>query len=170
MTSTNRQRLHPPPQLIALLGRCSYAPRANWLRNEFGSIELPEGLTKTLNFFLKIYRVPEVEVIEKVGCDGAILLRVFKLGIELFSTCSVVAIMLLAVNATAENNLDGLVGLSMANIEDGSDRMWAHVVGMWLNSLIVCVPPLSPSSFLPSVPRGTRTRQVALCWVNFGAG
>ena len=114
-----------------------YAPRANWLRNAVGYIELPEGLTKTLAFFVTIFNVPEREVIDKIGCDGAVFLRVFRLGLELFMTCSVVAIMLLAVNATAENNLDGLVGLSMANIANGSNRMWAHVVGMWLNSLIV---------------------------------
>eukprot|EP00037_Helgoeca_nana_P002762 m.35962 g.35962 ORF g.35962 m.35962 type:complete len:846 (+) comp12824_c0_seq4:140-2677(+) len=114
-----------------------YAPRANWLKSACGHIKLPEGLTQTVRFFLTIYHVPEREVIEKVGCDATIFLRVFKMGLILFSTCSVTAIMLLAVNSTAENNLSGLIGLSMSNIADESNRMWAHVVGMWLNSLIV---------------------------------
>mmetsp|Transcript_28338 Transcript_28338/g.84835 ORF Transcript_28338/g.84835 Transcript_28338/m.84835 type:complete len:246 (-) Transcript_28338:1863-2600(-) len=114
-----------------------YAPRANWLRNAFGSVALPEGMLKTGHFFYTVFVVPEDEVIEKIGCDGAIFLRVFKLGLQLFLSCSVTAVMLIAVNATAENGMEGLNGLSMANIANGSKRMWAHVVGMWLNSLIV---------------------------------
>ena len=46
-------------------------------------------------------------------------------------------IVLVPLNATAENNMDGLVSLSMSNVEDGSPLMWGHVVGMWLISFIV---------------------------------
>lgn len=72
----------------------------------------------------------------QVGADGAVFLRVFKLGLQLFAVCSVVACGLIAVNASGENNLDGLIGLSMANIDDGSPLLWGPVVGMWIISLI----------------------------------
>ena len=39
-----------------------YAPRANWLRNAFESIELPSSL----KFVLTVFHVPEDEVIAKV--------------------------------------------------------------------------------------------------------
>lgn len=39
------------------------------------------------------------------------------MGLQIFSVCSILAIMLLAVNATGENGLTGMLGLSMANIE-----------------------------------------------------
>eukprot|EP00038_Savillea_parva_P022804 m.38680 g.38680 ORF g.38680 m.38680 type:complete len:810 (+) comp5690_c0_seq2:75-2504(+) len=110
-----------------------YAPRANWMRHVFQGVDLPDGI----EFVKTLYNIPEKDVIDKVGADGAVFLRVFKMGLELFCVCSVTAIMLIAVNATGENELDGLIGLSMANIEDGSSRLWAHCVGMWMNSAII---------------------------------
>eukprot|EP00035_Acanthoeca_spectabilis_P009999 m.176273 g.176273 ORF g.176273 m.176273 type:complete len:825 (+) comp14895_c0_seq19:3120-5594(+) len=114
-----------------------YAPRANWLRNAYETIQLPSGLASTWKFLRIVYRVPESEVIDKIGCDAAILLRVYALGVELFAICSFVAIPLLAINATGEVGLDGLMALSMANIEPGSDRLWGHVIGMWVMSFVV---------------------------------
>ena len=71
-----------------------------------------------------------------MGADGAVFLRLFKMGFELFAASSVVAIMLISVYATAENELDGAVQLSLSNVEDESDRLWATVVGMYLISII----------------------------------
>jgi hypothetical protein len=73
----------------------------------------------------------------QVGADGAVFLRVFKMGFELFAASSYVAIMLLVVFATGENKKDGVVGLSLANVEDGSPRLWGVVGGMWFVSMIV---------------------------------
>mmetsp|Transcript_20394 Transcript_20394/g.52998 ORF Transcript_20394/g.52998 Transcript_20394/m.52998 type:complete len:803 (+) Transcript_20394:300-2708(+) len=107
-----------------------YAPRANWMRNAYDSVELPNSIS-----FLKVlYDVPESEMIVKVGADGAVFLRVFKLGIDLFAVCSVVAIALIAVNTQGGNGLRGLDSLSMANVKDESPLLWCHVVGMWVIS------------------------------------
>jgi hypothetical protein len=75
----------------------------------------------------------------QVGADGAVFLRLFSMGFRLFGASSVVAIILIPVFATAENGKDGFVQLTLANVEDESDRLWAVVVGIWLISLIFYV-------------------------------
>jgi hypothetical protein len=118
------------PALGALQrGWCGCSSRWGWLRRRgYRGIAVGPDVTAQMLYCTVVDplvvvhadpHLPLPHVVVQVGADAAIFLRVFMLGLQLFSACSVVAVMLISVNSTGENKYTGLVGLSMANIVNG---------------------------------------------------
>lgn len=75
----------------------------------------------------------EEQVIDHAGVDTAVLLRFLKMGLRLFLISTAVNfVLVLPLNATGRNRQETLEGLSMANVQEGSWRLWGHVVSIYI--------------------------------------
>ena len=71
----------------------------------------------------------------RAGLDAAMMCKVFAFGWEFFSVATFVGLILIAVNATAGDNLTPDLEvwnnyITMANVDSESHRMWAHMLSV----------------------------------------
>ncbi|XP_057969940.1 CSC1-like protein At3g54510 isoform X3 [Malania oleifera] len=104
---SHRLRLPPfqPPSLLRFLPSVSWIPRA--------------------------FRVSEDEIIATSGLDALVIIRLFKFGINFFTVCSAVGLLvLLPVNylegAPASSSSNCMDSFTISNISRGSNRLWVH--------------------------------------------
>ncbi|XP_058225928.1 CSC1-like protein At3g54510 isoform X1 [Rhododendron vialii] len=86
--------------------------------------------------------VTEDEILEISGLDGLVFIRLFKFGINFFSICSLVGlVILLPLNYTAHDGPSkssdsmSMDSFSISNVDRGSDRLWVHFVCLWIISV-----------------------------------
>ncbi|XP_024516363.1 CSC1-like protein At1g62320 isoform X1 [Selaginella moellendorffii] len=107
----------------------------------------PRAYLHFLDWMWESIRMPELELIDHAGLDSAILLRIYLLGLKVFVPLLVLCFLILVpVNAT-DTNLRKSSGklfsadidkLSVANVQDRSDRLWAHMLLTYVFTLWTC--------------------------------
>eukprot|EP00740_Mantoniella_antarctica_P010878 CAMPEP_0181385272 /NCGR_PEP_ID=MMETSP1106-20121128/22465_1 /TAXON_ID=81844 /ORGANISM="Mantoniella antarctica, Strain SL-175" /LENGTH=299 /DNA_ID=CAMNT_0023505309 /DNA_START=338 /DNA_END=1233 /DNA_ORIENTATION=+ len=127
-----RNLTHRPPPLPR--------PDGTWTDAVFGWME-------------HVLRVPDKELIATAGIDALAFIRVCQFGIQLFVPISVVSVFVLIPVHTAGGDLDRqkrafldrggdtddlrgglnsrLMRTTAANLEDGANVVWVHVLSMW---------------------------------------
>ncbi|KAK4284334.1 hypothetical protein QN277_001182 [Acacia crassicarpa] len=93
---------------------------------------------KFLNWMPEALKMPELELIEHAGLDSAVYLRIYLIGLKIFVPIAFLAwAVLVPINGTS-NGLESpsvtnvtssdIDKLSISNVEDRSERFWAHIV------------------------------------------
>lgn len=108
----------------------------------------PKPLPSTFFGWIKpVFEYSEPEIIRECGLDTAIYLRLIRYGILLFTWVAVwCVVVIIPINASDDETIKLMEEsdsykfstfdrLSLANVQPGSMRMWAHVVTVWLVSL-----------------------------------
>ncbi|RUS15238.1 hypothetical protein BC937DRAFT_92716 [Endogone sp. FLAS-F59071] len=99
-----------------------------WRKNVYSprtkrSSEIPKGIFAWIK---PVIGVPDDVLLEKVGIDHYLFIRFFRMCFFLFSAFAVVALLLLVpLNAVAEDNSPGLKLITFGNVLD-TNRLWAH--------------------------------------------
>ncbi|MCO5547531.1 hypothetical protein L7F22_000981 [Adiantum nelumboides] len=98
-----------------------------------------------LNWTREALHMPEQELIEHAGFDSAIFLRIYILGLKIFVPLMFMGfIVLVPINATGGNLSTKDIGridiglLSVTNVPEGSERLWAHVTMAYVFAAWVC--------------------------------
>lgn len=99
-----------------------------------------------LDWTKEALKMPEPELIDHAGLDSAIYLRIYLLGLKLFIPMFVLgAVIFFPVNGTGNNLGDpnkflysDIDKLSISNVEDGSQRLWAHVCMSYIFTGWIC--------------------------------
>eukprot|EP00850_Spirogloea_muscicola_P008191 SM000043S15819 [mRNA] locus=s43:323436:330226:+ [translate_table: standard] len=96
----------------------------------------------------KALSMPEDELLEHAGLDAVVFLRFFLLGLKIFVPIAFAGLVVLVPinetdnflpelaiqNANSNFTYTNIDRLSVANVHDGSDRLWAHVLFTWVFS------------------------------------
>ncbi|OVA15356.1 protein of unknown function DUF221 [Macleaya cordata] len=87
----------------------------------------------SVSWIPRAFRVSEDEILQNSGLDALVVIRLFKLGIKFFWTCSFVGlVILLPVNYTSQEGPSrsslshSMDSFTISNIERGSNRHWVH--------------------------------------------
>lgn len=116
--------------LARLRFRSFFTPRA-----ADPSVEVkPPGLGRgVLGWVRRLLAVTEEQVLETAGMDALMYMKFVKLCCRLFFGMTLFALaVVLPVNTTGGNGIhDSINRFSMANIQVGSSRLWAHVVAAY---------------------------------------
>eukprot|EP00177_Eucheuma_denticulatum_P005164 GFKZ01009404.1.p1 GENE.GFKZ01009404.1~~GFKZ01009404.1.p1 ORF type:complete len:758 (+),score=103.78 GFKZ01009404.1:307-2580(+) len=95
-----------------------------------------------------VLSMTEDEIIAKLGLDAAMYLRYLKTSFRMFAVLSLVAAAVLMpvygtgnvkndVNADEEDQIRGLLVISLANVESGSARLWATTIMEFVVAIVV---------------------------------
>ncbi|KAL2613464.1 hypothetical protein R1flu_025156 [Riccia fluitans] len=103
---------------------------------------------KLLTWMWDAIRMPEEELIGHAGLDSAVFLRLFLLGLKIFSPMAGIGfLILLPVNATDRNlstklksnvNFSDVDKLSISNVSDKSPRLWTHLIIAYIFTIWTC--------------------------------
>ena len=78
------------------------------------------------------------ELYEVVGFDAFVYLRFIRLCFKVTAfSLPYAAIVLIPINVVDGKDLSGMDRLTLGNINDQSNKLWAHLVGVWLFSFIL---------------------------------
>ncbi|KAK3163013.1 hypothetical protein QOZ80_1BG0096520 [Eleusine coracana subsp. coracana] len=111
-----------------------YIPR-RMAAGDWGDGLLPLGhgrLTPSLRWIGAAFRLSEDDVLRRHGLDALVVIRLFKFGINCFSVCSIVGLLILApTNYTSEGQADirrsnSMELFTVTNVTRGSNRLWVH--------------------------------------------
>lgn len=117
-----------------------YHPRSSPAWKDDSVRQLPPPLPDNPLYWLTtVLSVREKFIMRTVSLDSVVFLRFLKCAFQIFFCCGLLALMILIpVYATAERNNFGFDRLSLANVDDGSTRLWACVVFMYIFTGIIC--------------------------------
>ncbi|CAG8540172.1 15380_t:CDS:2 [Funneliformis mosseae] len=102
-----------------------YEPRTYLVPEKKRSEPLPTGFFK---WVLPVLRVPDEEVIKRIGLDAFMFIRFMGLFMKLFGIFSVLGIViLLPLDSKNQKGGSGLDQFTLGNISD-SNRLWAHLI------------------------------------------
>ncbi|GBB83502.1 hypothetical protein RclHR1_10200009 [Rhizophagus clarus] len=111
-----------------------YEPRTYLVPERNRSEPLPPGL---FAWVLPVLRIPDDEVIKRIGLDSYMFLRFMRMFMIIFSIFSVFGLpILLPVNFVNQGNNQGLEKFTIGNIRNPK-RLWSHVILAWLFSGIL---------------------------------
>ncbi|GAB5353223.1 hypothetical protein AAMO2058_000019100 [Amorphochlora amoebiformis] len=83
--------------------------------------------------------ISEDEVLKKSGMDAAVYLRFVRMCVTATFILTILSLLLLVpVFGTGENELTGIESISLSNVNQKSDRLWAPAILMWIFTGIVC--------------------------------
>eukprot|EP00002_Diphylleia_rotans_P030846 TRINITY_DN6381_c0_g1_i2.p1 TRINITY_DN6381_c0_g1~~TRINITY_DN6381_c0_g1_i2.p1 ORF type:complete len:671 (+),score=105.10 TRINITY_DN6381_c0_g1_i2:52-2064(+) len=103
------------------------------LHKQYPIVYNPRKITTPI---IRMLLSPDIEV---TGVDGYLLLLFLRLILWMFVAFGIFGLLILMpINSSGEENLDGLDKLSMANIEQGSDLIWAHLISAYVYTAIAC--------------------------------
>ncbi|KAK3166504.1 hypothetical protein QOZ80_1AG0046560 [Eleusine coracana subsp. coracana] len=98
-----------------------------------GLLPLGHGrLTPSFRWIAAAFRLSEDDVLRRHGLDALVVIRLFKFGINCFSVCSIVGLLILApTNYTSEGQADirrsnSMELFTVTNVTRGSNRLWVH--------------------------------------------
>lgn len=91
------------------------------------------SLLPSVSWIPRAFRVSEDEILQNSGLDALVVIRLFKLGIKFFLSCSVVGLfILLPVDYTSQKGPSrsslshSMDSFTISNIERDSNRLWVH--------------------------------------------
>lgn len=104
-------------------------------------LSLLKKLTLSSSFFAWLtpaFKLNDNELYEVVGFDAFVYLRFIRLCFKILAfSLPYAAIVLIPINVVDGEGLTGLDRLTLGNISDESDKLWAHLIGVWMFSLIL---------------------------------
>lgn len=104
-------------------------------------LSLLKKLTLSSSFFAWLtpaFKLNDNELYEVVGFDAFVYLRFIRLCFKILAfSLPYAAIVLIPMNVVDGEGLTGLDRLTLGNIFDESDKLWAHLIGVWMFSLIL---------------------------------
>lgn len=140
-----------------LKGVRSSTTRSGTFVQKFINIDFKSYL-RFLDWMPAALKMPEPELIDHAGLDSAVYLRIYLIGLKIFVPITVAAfVVLVPVNWTngyltkstiVHSDIDKL---SMSNIEDGSQRFWAHIIMMYAFSCWTCYALLKEYEIVASM-------------------
>ncbi|MBA0775863.1 hypothetical protein Gotri_010962 [Gossypium trilobum] len=88
----------------------------------------------------RAFRVTEDEILQTNGLDALIVIRLFKFGINFFTVCSSVGLLiLLPINfggqPASSDSYRSMDSCTISNIKTGSNMLWVHFMCLWFISL-----------------------------------
>ncbi|KHG15757.1 putative membrane C2G11.09 [Gossypium arboreum] len=88
----------------------------------------------------RAFRVSEDEILQTNGLDALIVIRLFKFGINFFTVCSSVGLLiLLPINfggqPASSDSYRSMDSCTISNIKTGSNMLWVHFMCLWFISL-----------------------------------
>lgn len=84
------------------------------------------------------FKINDSELYEVVGFDAFVYLRFIRLCFKVTALAlPYAAIVLIPINVVDGVGLSGMDKLTLGNIPDKSDKLWAHLIGVWLFSFIL---------------------------------
>ncbi|AQK98223.1 CSC1-like protein [Zea mays] len=114
------------------------------LRADGGFLPLGHGrLTPSFRWIGAAFRLSEDDVLRRHGLDALVIVRLFKFGINCFSVCSIVGLLVLApTNYTSEGRAEirrsnSMELFTVTNVTRGSNRLWVHYSCLCFISLYV---------------------------------
>ncbi|XP_052186844.1 CSC1-like protein At4g02900 [Diospyros lotus] len=101
---------------------------------------------RVLNWMPAALRMPEPELIDHAGLDSAVYIRIYLMGLKIFTPITALAFLVLVpVNWTGQTletikdlTFSDIDKLSISNVPPGSKRFWAHVVMAYIFSFWTC--------------------------------
>ncbi|KAL5227666.1 hypothetical protein ABZP36_015931 [Zizania latifolia] len=109
-----------------------------------GVLPLGHGrLTPSFRWIVAAFRLSEDDVLRRHGLDALVVLRLFKFGINCFTVCSILGLLILApTNYSSECLPDTTRSNSMelftvSNVPRGSNRLWVHFSCLYFISFYV---------------------------------
>lgn len=104
-------------------------------------LSLLRKVTLSSSFFAWIvpaFRLKDNELYELVGFDAFVYLRFVRLCFKIATVSfPYAAVVLIPVNMLGGNHQTGLDQLTLGNVSQQSDKLWAHLVGVWLFSFLI---------------------------------
>ncbi|KAG4201459.1 hypothetical protein ERO13_A05G280450v2, partial [Gossypium hirsutum] len=88
----------------------------------------------------RAFRVTEDEILQTNGLDALVVIRLFKFGINFFTVCSSVGLLiLLPINfggqPASSDSYRSMDSCTISNIKTGSNMLWVHFMCLWFISL-----------------------------------
>ena len=84
------------------------------------------------------FKLNDNELYEVVGFDAFVYLRFIRLCFKVTAfALPYAAIVLIPINVVDGKYLAGMDRLTLGNLVDGSHKLWAHLIGVWLFSFIL---------------------------------
>ncbi|XP_052194483.1 CSC1-like protein At3g54510 [Diospyros lotus] len=93
----------------------------------------------SLSWISRAIHVSDDQILDTAGLDALTLIRLFKFGINFFSICSLVGlVILLPLNYTADDaqskSSHSMDSFTISNVNTGSNRLWVHFSCLWFIS------------------------------------
>ncbi|MBA0624281.1 hypothetical protein Godav_009669 [Gossypium davidsonii] len=94
----------------------------------------------SFSWIARAFRVTEDEILQTNGLDALIVIRLFKFGINFFTVCSSVGLLiLLPINfggqPASSDSYRSMDSCTISNIKTGSNMLWVHFMCLWFISL-----------------------------------
>lgn len=84
------------------------------------------------------FRLNDNELYELVGFDAFVYLRFTRLCFKIAAfSLPYAAVVLIPINVVGGKGIDGMDRLTMGNVSQESHKLWAHLIGVWLFSLLL---------------------------------
>jgi hypothetical protein len=104
-------------------------------------LSLLKKVTLSSSFFAWLtpaFKLNDNELYEVVGFDAFVYLRFIRLCFKVMAfSLPYAAIVLIPINVVDGKDLAGMDRLTLGNLPDGSQKLWAHLIGVWLFSFIL---------------------------------
>ncbi|KAK8552668.1 hypothetical protein V6N13_121051 [Hibiscus sabdariffa] len=102
----------------------------------------PRSLSRffpSFSWIPRAFRVSEDEILEANGLDALVVIRLFKFGINFFSVCSSVGLLILVpinfgVQTDSSERHHSMDSCTISNIKKGSNKLWVHFLCLWFIS------------------------------------
>ena len=86
------------------------------------------------------FRITDEDLFDFAGFDIFVYLRFVRLCIKVFALSLPYGLLvLIPLNRSGGANLQGMGTLTLGNVEEESDKLWAHLVGVWLYSIFIYI-------------------------------
>ena len=104
-------------------------------------LTLLKKVTLSSSFFAWLtpaFKLNDNELYEVVGFDAFVYLRFVRLCFKVAAfSLPYAAIVLIPINVVDGKGLSGMDLLTLGNIPDESHKLWAHLIGVWMFSLLL---------------------------------
>ena len=113
-----------------------YSPRLLLLETMFPLGKIPNSC---FAWVMPAFMISDDDVFYYAGIDALMYLRFIKLCLKIALLILPYGIVvLLPLNYYGGNGLKELEQLAMSNISQGSSKLWAHLLGIWMYTLVIC--------------------------------
>jgi hypothetical protein len=113
-----------------------YSPRLLLLETRFPLGKLPHSF---LAWFIPALMAKDDDVFLYAGIDAMVYIRFLKLCVKISLVIMPYGLaVLLPLNLYGGVDLTGLSKLTMSNLKEHSQKMWAHFAAVWVYTLVIC--------------------------------
>ena len=122
------------------LFRWIYQSRLDPTRRKSSSVPSPSHCPNTLfGWISHVYTIDSESLLRTSGMDNTMYVMWFASMFKLMCWLFIPSVaILLPINITGENHLNGFDSLSMSNISENSVRLWAHIIIFYYVVIVTC--------------------------------